>query len=130
MRPRAIRDFDRLLRVDDEIQRDLFDFGEVGVDLSSGLHVDGEPDIRRIEIAPAKLHDLVDDVAEIDQRRRPGLLTAEAREVADDLAGAAALRLHERNLFEHRRRDPAIALEQFQRAEDRLQRVVQLVGDT
>ena len=42
-----------------------------------------------VEIAPPQLHDFGDHVAEIDQRRRAGLLAAEARQVADDLARAA-----------------------------------------
>ena len=59
----------------------------------------------------------------------PRLLAAEARQVADDLARAAALRLEERDFLERVRAEPAVALEQLGGAENRLQRVVQLVRD-
>ena len=65
---------DRLLRVDDEVQRHLLDLGEVGVHLPFGLHVDAERDPAGVEIAAAKLHHLVDDLAEVDEGRRPRLL--------------------------------------------------------
>ena len=61
--------------------------------------------------------------------RRPGLLAAEAGEVADDLPGPAALRLDERDFGERVGRQARLALEQLHGAEDRLQRVVELVGD-
>src|SRR5262249_43474241 len=72
---------------------------------------------------------LGNDLAEIDERRRAGLLAAEARQVADDLARTAALRLHERDFLERFHGQPAMALEKLGRAKDRLQRVVQLVRD-
>ena len=60
----------------------------------------------------------------------PGLLAAEAREVADDLARAAALRLDERDLLERRRRaGSSCRSSSSDGAENRLQRIVQLVGD-
>ena len=82
-----------------------------------------------VEIAAAKLDDFADDVAQVHGRRRPGLLAAEAREVADDLARAAALRLDERDFVERLRAELAVALEELGGAENRLQRVVQLVRD-
>src|SRR5262245_17596661 len=126
---RTARRFDRLLRVDHEIQRDLFDLGEVRIDLARRRELDVERDRRVVEIAPPQLDDLADDLAEVDEGGRPRLLAAEARQIADDLAGPAALRLDERDLLERLRRQAAMPLEQLRGAEDRLQRVVQLVGD-
>ena len=120
---------DRLLRVDDEVQRDLLDLGEVRVDLARRRELDIERDRQVVEIAPPQLDDLGDHLAQIDERRRTRLLAAEARQVADDLAGAAALGLDEGDLLERFGPEPAVTLEQLGGAEDRLQRVVQLVRD-
>ena len=130
MRPRLRRrGLDRLLGVDDEVERHLLDLGEVRVHLARRQRLDVERDRRVIEIAPAKLDHLRDDLAQIDERRRPGLLAAESRQVADDFARAAALDLDERDFLERFGGQFAMTLEQLGGAEDRLQRIVQLVRD-
>src|SRR5207302_10207941 len=100
---------------------------EVSVYATSERQVDVEGDDRGIEIAAAKLNDLGDHVAEINERGRAGLLAAESRQVADDLARAPRLRLDERHLVEQIGAELLVALEQFRRPENRLQRIIQLV---
>src|SRR4029453_3397767 len=88
-----------------------------------------ERDRQVVEIAPAELDDLVDHLAQVDQRGWTRLLAAEARQVPDDLAGAAALRLDEGDLLESFRAESGLALEQLGGTKDGLQRIVQLVRD-
>ena len=71
----------------------------------------------------------MNDGSEIDERRRARLLAAEPGQVPDDFAGPAALRLEQRNLLDRLGTEMRIALEELRRAENRLQRIVQLVGD-
>src|SRR5947209_16187959 len=125
----ALRRLERLLRVDHEVENDLLDLGEIRVDAPRGRRLDVERDRRAVQIAAAELDDFRDDIAQIDERRRPGLLAAETRQVPDDLTRAAALRLDEGDLIEHVRRQSGMALEQLQRAKDRLQWIVELVRD-
>ena len=72
MRPRfRPQRLDRLLRVDDEVQRDLLELGEVRVDLARRTSASTSSAIDElVEIAPPQLDDLGDDVAQIDERRR------------------------------------------------------------
>src|SRR5262249_5544396 len=90
--------FQRLLRIDDEVEHHLLQLGEARVHPPDRRGLDVERDGRHVEITFAELEDLFDDVAEIDLSGRTALLRAEARQVPDDLAGAAALRLDEGNL--------------------------------
>ncbi len=96
-----------LLRVDDEVEQHLLQLGEARVHLPHGRGLHVERDGRHLEIALPELEHFADDVAEIDVGRRAGLLGAEARQVPDDLAGAATLRLDEAR-FRHESpdRDP------------------------
>src|SRR5207244_12342018 len=61
---------DRLLGVDDEVERHLFELGEVRVHLARARRLDVERDRRGVEVAPPKLHHLADDVTKIDERGR------------------------------------------------------------
>jgi hypothetical protein len=83
------------------------------VNPSRRRHLEVEDDAGHVEITAPQLDHFGDDVAQVDRRRRAGLLAAEAREVADDLAGAPALRLEHGNLVERLRRQIALALEQL-----------------
>jgi hypothetical protein len=58
------------------------------------------------------------------------MLTAESRQIADDLAGPAALGLDERHLVERVAREAGLTFEEFRRPEDRLERVVQFVRNS
>src|SRR6185369_3288540 len=91
--------------------------------------LDVERDGRQVEIAFAELDDFVDDLTQVDVLRRSGLLAAEPRQVSDDLPGPAALRLHKGDFVSRRRVEIAAPLEQLDRSQDGLQRVVQLVRD-
>src|SRR5262245_5521197 len=126
---RAAGRLDRLLRVDHEVENDLLDLREVRVHLACGRHLDVERNRRVVEIAAPQLHHFGDYLAEVDERRRPRLLTAEARQVPDDLARTAALGLDERDLFERLWPELAMPLEELCGAENRLQGIVQLVRD-
>jgi hypothetical protein len=98
------------------------------VDLSRRGHLEVENDPGCVEIAAPELDDFGNDVPQIDGGRRPGLLAAEAGQVADDLARPAALRLQHRDLFERPPTSPAGA--RGSAVPNRLERVLQFMSDT
>ena len=73
--------------------------------------------------------DFGDDVTYIEDIGRSGLLAREAGQVANDLARAPALGLDERDLLSRSHGKAIHALEQLRGAEDRLERIVDLVRD-
>ena len=85
-------------------------------------------DAELFELALAELEHRCHDIAQPD-RRRLRHLAAEALQVSNDRAGAGALLLNQRQIGARRFRHVLLHLQQFGEAEDRLQRVVQLVRD-
>src|SRR5262245_43861197 len=104
---------DRLLRVDDEVERDLLQLGKDGHYRTCGLAVDEQLDVLGLQTALAQLGDRRDDVADPDLRGLARLLPREQREIADDPAGARALALNQAEVVVHRLGKVVLHLQQL-----------------
>ena len=128
--PRPLADEHRLLGVDDQVEQHLLDLMAVGEHLrqAGGERVD-DGDVRDALLVGAQRQRLAHDLVDVDHRARRLPLARERQQVADDARGAlgfaedgleaAADRLVERRSL----RQP------LGPAEDRRERVVQLVRD-
>ena len=120
---------DRLLGVDEEIQHDLLQLGENGVRRRRRPVLAIEPDPLSDKPALPKLDHRRHDLGHVDRRRCRLRLTAEPGQVADDRAGARALLVDRREIGAHPFVHLRVMLKQLGKPGDRLQRIVQLVGD-
>ena len=130
MRPgRRPEQHDRLLGVDDEVQHHLLQLGHHRQHVLLGRVLDAQLDVLALEAPLPELGDRRDDVGQPDRRGVAGLLPREQREVADDAAGAGALLLNQDEIALDAFRHVGLHLQQLGEAENRLQRVVDLVRD-
>src|SRR4029079_12617400 len=107
----------------------LLELGQVRLDLRGRGYFHVDHDRRFLEIVPSQLNHFTDDSSQIDERGRTRLRADEPGQVADDFAGAAAMRLEQRNLLQRRSGQMRVALEKLRRAENGLQWIVQFVRD-
>jgi hypothetical protein len=134
--PRAQRDapglpprhHDRLLGVDHEVQHHLLELGEDRQRVPPGGVLDAQLDAFGLEPPLPQLDDGGDDIGQPDGRCLARLLPGEQREVPDDAARPCALLLDQAEIGLDRVGHVALHLKQLGKAEDGLQRIVDLVS--
>ena len=121
---------DRLDRIDGEVEEDLLDLGAVEVDLGQGgRDVELDLDLVRADGVGLELEHALDQNRDA---RRPALgrsRAGEVEQVLDDAAGPVGLLDEQAGVALHVLGQARVAVDQLAEADDRRQRVVELVRD-